>query len=167
MRRTVLVAVLTLLPWVSFAQVHPDSIMHCLPPSSGTDDKPERCNLHYLPPPLLRQNVEVHDCSILPYDTGIGTVMDCLVYNGSDEAVESINYGVRYLEPRRKEPWVEAGFEGPLRYTTANIPDDIQPGETLALLLAGPAIPQRADPIRIVPSVSVLSVRIPGSMNPR
>ena len=167
MRRTILVAVLTVLPLVSFAQVHPDSITHCLPPSSGTDDKPEKCSLHYSPPPLLRQNVEVYDCSILSYDTGIGTFLDCLVYNGSDEAVESINYGVRFLELRRKEPWVEAGFEGPLRYTTGNIQGDIQPGETLALLLVGPAIPQRADPIRIVPSVTVLSVRIPGSMLPR
>lgn len=124
----------------------------------------EECDLGYSSPTKVRQDIEIYDCAVLPDASWMGTAMDCLIYNGSGEAVESIQYGIRLFEPGKAEPFLESGFEGRHRHGTATIPGNLQPKETFASLLPGPVIPRDVDLSRMVVSIEILSVRVPGSV---
>jgi hypothetical protein len=149
----------------AFADVGPLSVDACLPPISGNAHDPDECILTYHPLPPLRQDVEITDCSFLAGEVGEGEfkLLYCYVSNKSPEAIESINYGVRYLENGRETPLVEAGFQGPSRFGTPNIPGNLQPGETRILGFVGPRLPESGKEALIVPMLEVLGVRVPGS----
>ena len=149
----------------AFADVGPLSADACLPPISGNPDDPDKCILTYHSPPPLRQDVEITDCSFLAGEVGEGEfkLLYCSVSNKSPEAIESIRYGVRYLEKGRETPLVEAGFQGPNLFKTSNIPGNLQPGEIRILGFAGPGLPENGKEALIVPMLEVLGVRVPGS----
>jgi hypothetical protein len=149
----------------AFADVGTLSAAACLPPISGNAHDPDTCILTYHPPPALRQDVEITDCSFLAGELGEGELklLYCSVSNNSPEAIESIRYGVRYLEDGRETPLVEAGFQGPSLFRTSNIPGNLQPGETRILGFAGPGLPESEKEALIVPMLEVLGVRVPGS----
>ncbi|NHF72445.1 hypothetical protein [Paracoccus xiamenensis] len=149
----------------AFADVAPLSAAACLPPIPGNAYDPDKCVLAYHPPPSLKQDVEITDCSFLAGEMGDGRfkLLYCSIFNKSSEAIESIRYGVRYLEKGRETPLVQAGFQGPNLFKTANIPGDLQPGEARVLLFAGPGLPESGEEALIVPMIEVLGVRVPGS----
>ena len=80
----------------------------------------------------------------------------------SPEAIESIKYGVRYIEKGGEVPVAEAGFQGTNRFSTANIPGNLQPGEMRVLGFVGPALPESGNATLVVPMIDVLGVRAPG-----
>lgn len=135
------------------------------PPIPGNSYDPDACVLTYHPPPSLRQDVEITDCSFLAGEVGEGELklLYCSVSNKSPEAIESIRYGVRYLEKGRETPLVEAGFQGQSLFGTPNIPGNLQPGETRILGFAGPKLPESGKEALIVPMIEVLGVSVPGS----
>lgn len=149
----------------SFADVAPLSADACLPPIAGNTYDTDKCSLTYHPPPSLRQDVEITDCSFLASELGEGglKLLHCSVSNKSPEAIESIRYGVRYLENGRETPLLEAGFQGPNLFGTSNIPGNLQPDETRILVFAGPGLPESGKGSLIVPMLEVLGVRVPGS----
>lgn len=169
MRTALVIAALLAIPLPALADEVATSLAGCLPTTSRTTYDPDRCSLTYRPPPPLKQDVEIGDCSFLPgwVRGGEATLMACDVFNGSREAIESMNYGVRYMENGRKTPLLEAGFQGPIIFGTASIPGDLQPGESRVLMLAGPGLPTGSDPARVIPVIEILDVRVQGSLAPR
>lgn len=149
------------------------SLAACLPPIAGNTYDPDKCSLTYRPPPPLAQDVKITDCSFVSRNFLPGalregaTLIQCSVFNGSHEAIESIRYGVRYMEDGRKTPLLEAGFQGPARFSTRNISGGLQPGEKSRFPFAAPGLPKGVDAAHVVPVIEVLGVHVPGSLGLR
>jgi hypothetical protein len=97
--------------------------------------------------PAGAQDVVLGDCRVEPSGTILSDYAICPVTNGADEAIASVRYGFKLVEPGRTVPWDEGGY-GP-SVLRVPIPGGIEPGETVEVVFYVDKIEGRADPARV------------------
>ncbi len=154
-------------PSHTFAQNSSLDFSECLPPVAGSQYDESECGLTYSPPPLLRQDIVLTNCSFLPgrFRTKEQTYkrFQCSITNGTEEAVKSVRYGVRYFDSNRDSLLAEGEFEERPIFSTAYIDGNLQPGEERSIKLVGPGVPPQIDSHKTKIVVEVLGVFVPGS----
>ncbi len=124
-------------PSHTFAQNSSLDFSECLPPVAGSQYDESECGLTYSPPPLLRQDIVLTNCSFLPgrFRTKEQTYkrFQCSITNGTEEAVKSFHYGVRDFDSNSVLLPAEGGFEEDRIFSTATVDGDLQSGEKRAL----------------------------------
>ena len=167
MRKIIPLIFMSLLSGYAHAQSADSSAAACLPPPQNSSQNVGTCDIFYQRPPLLRQDVLIQDCQFVPGQAAAsGTtyrILQCIVFNGSSEPIESLRYGTRYMSKDDQSILAEGGFGETHRFSTPNIPGNIQPQIEMAINFLGPAVPANINKDALVLVVDVIGVYAPGS----